>query len=79
MRKYFFKSIFSSTKKGTFNKGFDDPILPRIFKKLKVVVVITGDIFKNQQKMIKQLIGNIPVHSFVYASTEGLYGVSKDR
>lgn len=58
-----------------FNKGFDDPIIPRIFKKLKIVVFITGDTFQSQQIMIKKLIGNTPVHSFAYVSTEGLYGV----
>ncbi len=61
-----------------FEQGFDDPILPRIWPKLRVVMAITGSTFREYQAALKTYAGSVPYHCFIYAATEGFFGTPRD-
>lgn len=61
-----------------FEQGFDTPIIPRIWKNIKFVMAISGEIFTKYMKMFQNYLGNIPYHYFVYGASEGIFSVAKE-
>ncbi len=57
-----------------FEKGFDTPIVPRIWKNIKFVMGISGGAFNKYMEKLKGYIGKVPYHYFIYAASEGIYG-----
>lgn len=59
-----------------FETGFDTPIVQRIWKKLRVVVAISGRAFNSYMKRLRRYIGDMPYHYFIYGSSEGFLGAA---
>lgn len=59
-----------------FEMGFNIPIVLRIWKKLRVVVAISGRAFTSYMKKLRIYIGDIPYHYFIYGSSEGFLGAA---
>lgn len=59
-----------------FQKGFDTPIVPRIWPKLRFVMAIGGEVFAAHMKKLQKDIGEIPFHYFIYAASEGIFGTA---
>jgi len=59
-----------------FQKGFDTPIVPRIWPKLRFVMAIGGEVFSAYMKRLQKDIGEIPYHYFIYAASEGVFGTA---
>lgn len=57
-----------------FEKGFDTPIVPRIWKNIRFVMAISGNAFSRYMDKLRQYIGTIPYHYFIYAASEGIFG-----
>lgn len=57
-----------------FEKGFDEPIVPRIWKNIKFIMGISGGAFNKYMEKLKGYIGRVPYHYFIYAASEGIYG-----
>lgn len=58
------------------NKGFDEPFLPRLYKKIKYISGIGGNLYSVQEKQLKKYIGEIPKYEFAYALSECIVGVA---
>lgn len=54
------------------SEGFDEPILPRVWKKMKFVCGVGGKMFALQEAQIKRYIGDLPIYQFSYALSEGI-------
>lgn len=59
-----------------FQKGFDTPIVPRIWPKLRFVMAIGGEAFASHMKKLQKDIGEVPFHYFIYAASEGIFGTA---
>lgn len=59
-----------------FQKGFDTPVVPRIWPKLRFVMAIGGEVFAAHMKKLQKDIGKIPFHYFIYAASEGIFGTA---
>ncbi len=59
-----------------FEKGFETPILSRIWKNIRYVMAISGNAFSKYMSKLKRYIGDIPYHYFVYGASEGIFGPS---
>lgn len=58
-----------------FRKGFEEPILPRIWKKLAVVVAACGGTFAPYMQQFRRYIGDdIPFYCHGYTASEGVFG-----
>lgn len=55
-----------------FKKGFDTPIVPRIWKKLSWIGAIGGGGFSVYTEKMRKYLGDIPIYFSVYAASEGL-------
>ena len=61
-----------------FGKGFDDPIVPRIWPRTSVILSIgTGGFSTYARKMRKYTGKNIPYNNLTYAASEALMGASR--
>ena len=60
------------------NKGFDTPFVPRLFKNLKFVSGIGGNLYSIQEKQLDKYIGDIPKYKFAYALSECIVGMALD-
>ena len=59
-----------------FRKGFDDPILPRIWEKLSVVTAACGGTFRQHLKQFRRYMGeNISFYCHGYTASEGVFAV----
>ena len=54
--------------------GFDEPILPKVWKNLKFVCGVGGKMFALQEAQIKEYIGDLPIYQFSYALSECIIG-----
>ena len=52
------------------SQGFDEPIIPRIWRNMKFVCGVGGKMYELQESQIKRYIGNIPTYQFSYALSE---------
>lgn len=59
-----------------FEKGFDTPIVPRIWPKMRFIMAIGGEVFAAYMKRLRGYIGEIPYHYFIYAASEGFFGTA---
>ncbi len=62
--------------KAEFQKGFDTPIVPRIWPKLRFVMAISGEVYAPYMKRLRNDIGETPYHYFIYAASEGFFGTA---
>lgn len=51
-------------------EGFDEPILPRVWKNMKFVCGVGGKMYALQEAQIKKYLGDVPVYQFSYALSE---------
>lgn len=59
-----------------FSKGFEDPVLPRIWKKLSLVVAAAGASFAPYLRQLRRYIGeDLPVYYHGYTASEAVLGV----
>lgn len=58
--------------KKEFSQGFDNPVIPRIWKKLKFISGVGGRLFDAYDKALKRYTGDIDVYYFSYAQSECL-------
>ncbi len=59
-----------------FKKGFEDPILPRIWKKLSLVSAACGASFAPYLKQLQRYTGNdLPVYYHGYTASEAVLGI----
>ena len=59
-----------------FLKGFDDPILPRIWKRLSIVIAACGGPFSRHMKQFRRYMGDsIPFYNHGYTASEGVFAV----
>lgn len=64
--------------KKEFKKGFDTPIIPRIWPRIAWVGAIgTGGFFTYTKKMRRYTGRNIPFHNLVYAASESLMATAR--
>lgn len=61
-----------------FEKGFDTPIAPRIWPKLKWVYGMVGANLALYVKKLRKWIGDIPLHNMGYAAAEGFMAMPLD-
>lgn len=59
-----------------FEKGFDTPIVPRIWKNIHFIMAISGETFSKYMEKLRKYIGTIPYHCFIYAASEGIFGTA---
>lgn len=64
--------------KGEFEKGFDTPIIQRIWKNLKFITGISGKMFSAYDIAIKRYTGDIPIYYFGYAQSECLSAIATE-
>ena len=61
-----------------FKKGFEDPIVPRIWKNMSWVSAVGTSGFKPYTEKMRAFIGpNIPIDFLAYAASEALMGATK--
>ncbi len=61
-----------------FAEGFQEPIVPRIWKQLQFVSGIDGNHYVDQTSALKYYIGETPIFYFAYASSELMAGVATE-
>lgn len=57
-----------------FEKGFDTPIVPRIWENIRFIMAISGEAFSKYMDKLRRYIGSVPYHYFIYAASEGIFG-----
>ncbi len=58
-----------------FEKGFDDPIGPRIWPKLTWAYGMVGSTLKVYVQKLRRYIGDTPLHNMGYAAAEGFFAM----
>lgn len=58
-----------------FEKGFHDPIIPRIWKDFAWMGSIGGGGFSTYTEKMRHYLGNIPIYFSIYGASEGLMAV----
>lgn len=53
-----------------------DRLIRRIWPKLKYIRVVGGSIFASYMERLKQFTGDLPIHYYAYAASEGVFGIS---
>ncbi|MCR5747358.1 MAG: GH3 auxin-responsive promoter family protein [Lachnospiraceae bacterium] len=61
-----------------FSKGFDTPVIPRIWPNMSMIACVGGSIFERYTKRIRKYSGSLPVHMAVYASSESMMAIPVD-
>ena len=62
-----------------FEKGFDDPIAPRIWPKLTWAYGMVGSTLKVYVKKLRKYIGpDVPLHNMGYAAAEGFFAMATE-
>lgn len=52
-----------------------DGIIQRIWKDMKYILAIGGESFSYYTGKVRQYAGDVPLHSFIYAASEGVFGL----
>lgn len=65
-----------AARQALLEKGFDTPIAPRLWKNLKFISGIGGDMYKIQEQALKKYTGETPIYYFAYASSECMAGIA---
>lgn len=60
-----------------FEKGFEDPIIPRIWPQMDYISAIGTGGFSIYTDKMRQYSGDIPIWFSVYAASEGLFAVAR--
>lgn len=68
----------ASQLRAEFEKGFDTPIVQRIWKKLKYVMAISGEAFDAYMQKLYRYIGTVPFHCFGFGASEGAFATAVD-
>lgn len=55
-----------------------DGMLPKIWKKLRYIQMISGSLFQPFSDKLAALAGDVPLHCFIYAASESNMGVAPD-
>ena len=58
-----------------FEKGFDDPIAPRIWPKFSWIYGMAGGTLAAYAERIRRYIGTVPLHNFGYGASEGYFAM----
>lgn len=53
-----------------------EQMIPKIWKNVKYILAIGGGSFSSYMGQLKQFAGEIPIHYFAYAASEGIFGVA---
>lgn len=61
-----------------FEKGFDTPIIPRIWKNMSWIYAIGTGGFSSYTEKMRKYSGNIPIHFSVYGASEALMAVARN-
>lgn len=61
-----------------FAKGFESPIIPRIWPNLSMLCGIGGSFFAGYTRKARRYSGNLPIYMLVYASSEATMGIPLD-
>ena len=61
-----------------FSKGFDRPIMERIWKELKIVSGVGGHLFTAYDNALKRYTGSIPIDYYAYAQSECMSAIATD-
>jgi len=61
-----------------FSKGFDNPIVPRIWPNLAMFVCIGGSFFADYTYRLRKHSGNIPMHMNAYGASESMMAIPRD-
>lgn len=61
-----------------FEKGFDTPIIPRIWKHMSGISSIGSGGFAAYTEKMRRYSGNLPIHYVVYAASESLFALADD-
>ncbi len=56
--------------------GLSRDMFKKIWKQIRYVIVIGGNSFHQYNEKFYRYLGDVPVHYFVYASSEGLLGIA---
>ena len=80
LRKEFMKKIKPDPARAAelrreFEKGFDDPIAPRIWPKLTWAYGMIGSTLKIYVQKLRRYIGDVPLHNMGYAAAEGFFAM----
>lgn len=59
-----------------FQVGFDEPVVPRIWKQIRFIMAISGSAYSSYMKKMRRYIGDVPYHHFIYAASEGIFGTA---
>lgn len=61
-----------------FEKGFDSPIIPRIWKRMSWIYAIGTGGFACYTDKMRKYSGNVPIHFSVYGASEALIAVARN-
>lgn len=61
----------------TCSQGFKG-ILSRLWEKMQYISGVGGSTFFAQEAMLRYYLGNIPIHYFTYAASEGMIAITKE-
>ncbi len=56
---------------------FSEKLITKIWENVKYILVIGGSTFSNYMEELHKYAGEVPVHYFAYAATEGIFGVAR--
>lgn len=59
-----------------FERGFDTPVVPRIWKNIRYVMAVSGDVFDAYMKKLRRYIGTTPYHYLLYGASEGIFAAA---
>ncbi len=65
----------ASELRAEFEKGFDDPIAPRIWPELSWVYGMASSTLSAYGQRIRRYIGDLPLHNFGYGASEGYFAM----
>ena len=61
-----------------FEKGFETPIIPRIWPNVAMICCVNGSFFAEYSRRMKRYSGDIPTHALAYAASESIISVPVD-
>ena len=59
-------------------ENLEDGLVQKIWPKVRYCRVIGGSMFAPYMDMLKRYIGDLPIHYFTYAASEGCFGIASD-
>lgn len=59
------------------HKDLHKGIIKKVWKNIKYILAIGGDSFSYYTDKLREYAGEVPIHYFVYAASEGVFGLSE--